>query len=373
MSINIVQAITDQLGGGTLNKLSSLLGESPARTESAAKAAVPTLLAGFTHTASTPEGAQRLYNAASQQDPEVTTNFASKLNPSTATAGASGLSNLLGGAHFNNLTTALGQFTGIKAGGIGSLLGMIAPLALGFLGKHQRAEGLDASGLAGFLNGQRQNISSAMPTGLSTILGRIPGFSGFAPRTTVEEPSLATGAAPPYTGASYGSGRSEPGPAAARSAGRWLVPLLIALAVLWALWSWSHRRQAVPPAGQPANTAVEQQPATTPAANVGQITSGLRDTLNSTTTTLNGITDASSAEQAVPQLTQLNDKISSLKSQFNTLPASSKATATGTLQPMVSQIQQSSAKVRNLPGVGERVQGVLNQLDSNVTGLAANP
>ncbi len=372
MNTNIVQLITSQLGGGVVNKLSSLLGESPERTQSAVGAAVPTLLAGMTHVASTPDGAQRLASAASQQDPDITTNFASTLGTG-AGAGSSTLNNLFGGGMMGNLTSVLGRFTGMKSTAVSGLLGMAAPLILGFLGKQQRTMGLDASGLAGFLNSQKQNIVSAMPSGLSNVLGSIPGFSGFTQKLPAEETAYA-GAGPTYTGTSSGAARSaEPvTPVAHRESGapRWLIPLVIAAAILLGLWAWSHRRVAQPAIEQPAATMENALPAT---ASVPQLTSGLRDNLTSATTTLSGITDASTAEQALPQITQINSTIGSLKAQVDKLPASTKSTVLGSLQPAVTSLQQLCTKVRGMPGVSEKVQTTIDQFNSNLSGLTTNP
>lgn len=359
MNINIVQLITSQLGGGTLNKLSSLLGESPEHTQSAVGAAVPTLLAGLTHVASTPEGAQRLSSAVSQQDPNITSNFDSSLASGSA-AGANTLNNLFGGGMVGSLTSVLGRFTGMKSTAISGLLGSIAPLTLGVLGKQQKAMGLDSSGLAGFLNGQKENIANAMPPGLSNVLGSVPGFSGFAQKVPAEEIAHA-GAAPSLSGTTSGSGRSaEPvTPMGHRehATPRWLIPLLIAAAVLLGLWAWSHRHITQP---------------TTLGISTTQVTSGLQDSLTSATTTLSGITDASTAEQALPQLTQINDKIGTLRAQVDKLPASAKSTALGSLQPTVTKLQQLSAKVRGIPGVGDKFQTTLNQFDANLSGLTTN-
>lgn len=367
MNTNIVQTIMSQLGGGTINKLSSVLGESPERTQSAVGAAVPTLLAGLTHVASTPEGAQRLSSAVSQQDPEITSNFGSALDQGAGT-GSSTINNLFGGGLLGNLTAALGRFTGMKSTAVSSLLGILAPLTLGFLGKQQRSMGLDSSGLAGFLNSQKQNIASAMPSGLSSVLSSVPGFSGFTQKLPAAETAYA-GAAPSYSGSSSGSAqsdemrhRAQPSPA------RWLIPLLIALAIILGLWSWNHRRTAQPTTGQPAATM--ENPANAPAAN--QVASSLQSTLSSATTTLGGITDASSAQQALPQLNQVNDQLAALRAQVDRLPASARSTTLGAMQPTITRVQQLSAKVRGIPGVGEKLQTTLDQFDANLSGLAAN-
>lgn len=366
MNVNIVQLITSQLGGGTINKLSSFLGESPEHTQSAVGAAVPTLLAGLTHVASTPEGAQRLSSAVSQQDPNITSNFDSSLATGSA-AGSSTLNNLFGGGMVGSLTSVLGRFTGMKTTAVSGLLGSIAPLTLGVLGKQQKAMGLDSSGLAGFLNGQKQNIASAMPSGLANVLGSVPGFSSFAPKVPAEEIAHA-GAAPSFSGTTSGSGRSaaQVEPEMQRKPGSsvsWIVTLLVAAAIVLGLWSWSHRQATQP---------VTEQLGTTMVNSTAQISSGLQDSLASATTTLSGITNSSTADQALPQLTQLNNKIGTLRAQADKLPASAKSTALNSLQPTIAKLQQLSAKVRGTPGVSDKFQTTLNQFDANLSDLKTN-
>jgi hypothetical protein len=49
-------------------------------------------------------------------------------------------------------------------------LGLLGPVVLGVLGREQRDRGLDASGLANLLISQKNNVSAALPAGLSKYL-----------------------------------------------------------------------------------------------------------------------------------------------------------------------------------------------------------
>src|SRR6185436_2866833 len=55
-------------------------------------------------------------------------------------------------------------------------LGMIGPMILGVLKKQKSSLGLDAGGVANLLSQQKQNIASAMPSGLGNLLGSVPGI-----------------------------------------------------------------------------------------------------------------------------------------------------------------------------------------------------
>jgi len=172
MSNNIVEMITSQLGGDAMGKLSSFLGESTDHTHKAVGAAVPALLAGLSNTASTPEGARRLSSITEQADTGLLGNFSSMLSSQGAAIqnkGSGVLNSLLGGGMLSSLGSGLGRFTGLPSGVITGLLGTLAPLIFGVLGKHQKSAGLDATGLGNFLAGHTPNISAAMPSGLSSV------------------------------------------------------------------------------------------------------------------------------------------------------------------------------------------------------------
>lgn len=374
MSENIVQLISSHLGGN-VNRLSSLLGETPEKTQGAVGAAVPTLLAGLTHVASTPEGANRLQNTINQQDPNVVSNFTSRLTEGGAVnpeASSNMLTNLLGGGLSSNLTSVLGRFTGMKGGSMTGLLGSIAPLALGLIGKQANVgRGGDASGITNYLNSQKQNVTAAMPSGLSSLLGSIPGLGGFVQKA---EPELAhAGAAPSYTGTTGPRVYSEARPVGhARHASpwRWLLPLIALGLIIWGLSAWNRNRRAQAPV--PATTTEQPRTVSQPGAGTtapggaAALTSNLRDTLGNASSTLSGITDANSAQQAVPQLNQLSDKLSGMKSQMDALPAAAKPTVMNSVQPSVARIQEQSAKIRGMPGVSPTVQSSLDKLDASV-------
>ncbi|EEF60210.1 DUF937 domain-containing protein [Pedosphaera parvula] len=386
MSANIVELISHQIGGNT-NRLSSLLGESPERTQHLAGAAIPTLLAGLTHVASTPEGAHRVQNAINEQEPDQETNFASRLTESSSMnpeASSNMLTNLFGAGLSSNLVAILGRFTGVRSSSVSGLLGSIAPLALGLIGKESKSMGGGASGITSYLNSQKSNIMGAMPSGLSTILGSIPGFGAATqpttpatPTTRVEPELTHAGASPSLSGASAGSAsgsRAETGHGRERtSPTRWLIPLILLAIVLWALYAWNRSRRT--PATTEPGTMTEPATRTTlPAAgttvpNASALSSGLQDTLTSATSTLGGITDANSAQQAVPQLNQISDKLNSMKSQMDLLPASAKPTVMNAAQPYTTKIQDLSAKVRAMPGVGEKIGPTLDKLDASVSSL----
>ena len=182
MSFNIIDAVKSQLGDAALGQLGSLIGESQDKTKAATGATVPALLASLGNLASKPEGANQLFSALGKQDPGLLGNFANLLGSqgnAVAQQGNSLLGTLLGNNQLGLLVGALAKFTGLGQGSTSSLIGTLAPLLLGVLNNHSQSQGLNASGLAGLLSGQKQNILGAMPAGLGSALGGVSGLSGF--------------------------------------------------------------------------------------------------------------------------------------------------------------------------------------------------
>src|SRR4051812_40065490 len=79
--MNIMDVVRSTLGGGTtMSAISSQLGLGQDQTQRATSATIPTLLAGLTHVASTPHGAEQLSDAISRQDPGMVDNISNTLS-----------------------------------------------------------------------------------------------------------------------------------------------------------------------------------------------------------------------------------------------------------------------------------------------------
>jgi outer membrane protein OmpA-like peptidoglycan-associated protein len=154
------------------------------------------------------------------------------------------LSTLFGG-NIGNVASALAGYAGVKSSTGASLLNLAAPLVLAILGRRTRTDNLNASSLAGLLTGQKDAFAAALP-------GPLANIGSFLSPPTGERAAYAAAAAP--------EGRP--------SIWRWLLPLLIALGLLWLLSSLFGRREERPVEDTvPPPAAVEPGPA--PAPGVG--------------------------------------------------------------------------------------------------------
>src|SRR5688572_25653374 len=174
MTTNLVSTIAQVLNSDIAARVASSFGIDSAQVTKAFQAGVPGLLAALASLASKPAGATALSKAVTQQDPGVLSSLAGMLGGAGQNAlidsGASTLTSLLGGSTMSTLSDAIGRYTGISAGTSKSLMGLLAPVALGVLGQQQRAGGLDAQALGGLLTSQKDNIARALPSGFADYL-----------------------------------------------------------------------------------------------------------------------------------------------------------------------------------------------------------
>ncbi len=176
MSINLVDLVMKQVGGNLPGVLGSLLGESADKTKGALDGAVPAILGGLMGVASKGgAAADQLAAAVGGQDDSMLDNLAGMLgggeHRAIADQGGSLLKSLLGDGVAGSLVGAVSKFSGLGSGSSKSLLGTLVPIVMSVLGRQQKNQGLDASGLMGMLNDQKDHISKAMPSGLATALG----------------------------------------------------------------------------------------------------------------------------------------------------------------------------------------------------------
>jgi hypothetical protein len=131
------------------------------------------VLAGLINNAESGGDATLLSNAKEVAGSNILGNLGSLFSgTSTLPSSVGSLSNLFGD-RAGTITSALSSFAGIKSSSVNSLLGMIAPLVLGIIGKHAMDNNLSPTGLSSFLSAQKSSIGNALPSGLNitTLFG----------------------------------------------------------------------------------------------------------------------------------------------------------------------------------------------------------
>jgi len=210
MSFNLIGLVTDAFSSDIVKKAAAFNGESESAVAKSLSAAVPAALAGIINKA---EGAGvdsviSLAKTAFQSG--ILGNLASTFThegggvPSFAPALLTGLF----GNKYGSLANGLSAFAGTKGATSASILGSVVPLALGFLGKHVTESNMPSASVASLLNGIRGEVTSAVPSGFD--LHSLIGLQSGAPmaQKVVEE----------------------------KSGNKWLLPLLLLLLGVIALW-----------------------------------------------------------------------------------------------------------------------------------------
>ncbi|MDH3662161.1 MAG: DUF937 domain-containing protein [Alphaproteobacteria bacterium] len=181
---------------------------------------------------------------------------------------------------------------------------------------------------------------------------------------------------------------------------RWLLPLLILLALIWLGFKFlggGDVEEAVSDASDAASSAVE---ATTEAASeavdaatdaagdaadaassavetmtamVGDIDvgGGLTSTFDGLTETLSGITDTASAEAALPALEELSTGLDSLTGLADQLPEGAVGGITDMVTSGLSGLDDLMANLESMPGVGDLIKPIIDQIRDKLAAFTA--
>jgi Bacterial protein of unknown function (DUF937) len=365
--MDLVSLIMQFLTPDMIGRIATALGLDRNNTQSAIGAAVPALLAGFSNTASQPGGAQKLVDAARQQTGTLA-NFANMLGTggqsSLIEKGTQMLSALLGGRDQNSLAQAVAKFAGLGQGSAGSLLGMLAPVVMGTIGQ-QQGRSLDARGITGLLASQKDSIAAALPTGFSNLLGGtgLLDALGSAARTATAAGSEAARASTSAARAVSDTGRRAAGAAASTSLNwlYWLIPIAAIAALLIYYFA------------KPAEQVVQQGVPTAQSLMVGGVDIGkqVTDSITSLRTALGSITDAASAQAALPKLRDVTAQIDKVDGMIGQLSLEQRKLLTGLVNPVMPTLNQLFDKVLAIPGVADVLKPAIDALKVKLAALTA--
>jgi hypothetical protein len=282
--MNIVAVAMQYLTPMIVDKIASSLGISSPLVTKAIGAILPTILGGLVGSASKPDSLGKLVEAIGKTDAGILGQLGDMIGGSAQSAMVQGgtdlLGSLLGGSAVSTLAGAAAQFAGIGDGPAKSLIGMLAPVAMGSLAGQAKAGNLDAAGIAKLLLGQKENIAAAMPKGFTDLLGGAGGPFG----TLVSAASAAMPAQPRPTATVHDIAQHRP--AAQKSS--WLPWAAAAAALLLGAWYFlgGAPRQTSGLPAIPKGITIEGQDV---GAQLGTAVDRLR-------TTLAGIKDKASAD-----------------------------------------------------------------------------
>ena len=364
MATNLITEIAEVLSPTIISDIASALGLNNTSTEKAILAAIPTILAALASSASRPQGAAKLNDVVAKQEPGVLSSLASVLGEPGQKAlidqGGAVLSSLIGGKTSSALTSAVGQYAGIQGSGAKNLLGLLAPVVLGVLGREKRDSGLDASGLANLLASQKNNIARALPSGFSNYLTG----TGILDDVSVPTATARASSAP-------------------TSPTMWSILGVIALIVVGALaWHFLRHHHHRPTEVAPTNVETPNvaQPGEAPYAgllaklqgikagnvDVGQLATA---SVNDLYSSLVGIKDAATAQSAVPGLNKASSEFDQLDGVLNQLSPENRKLLTDTLAQIRPNLDQLLDKALAIPGVGDVIKPTVDAIRAKLDTL----
>jgi hypothetical protein len=378
--MNLVSLAMQFLTPDMIGRIASGLGLDKGLAGKAISAALPSILAGIVGSSAKPDGLKALTSALGNQDPGLLGSLAGMLGGSNQSSlisnGASVLSNVLGGSATGALAGAVAKFAGIGEGPSKSLLGMLAPVVMGTLGKQQQSAGLDAGGLAKMLMGQKDNIASAMPSGFAQLLGgsglldsigpNLKALSGGTststtttssapkpvPATATSTAARTTTTAAPYTTAKPASASLWP----------WL-----GLAALAGLGWWYYFLSGENKPRVTAQAPAAMQAMMVNGVDVGGQVKSLSDNLR---TTLGSIKDASSAQAALPKLQAAVSELDKVKGLAASMPAAGKSSFAALITSLMGTLNPLFDTALAVPGVSGIVKGPIDQIRNAMTALS---
>jgi hypothetical protein len=372
MAINLTSVVMQLLTPEAIAQISSFLGLDRSATQKAAGGAIPALLAGLSDLVSTPAGASQFAKVLSQQKSGSVTDILRNASPQgLVDTGSNMLTGLFGEGTMGALAQAVGSFAGTGTGGAKSLLGVLGPIVLGTLGQHQRDMGLDANGLTSLLRSQKDQILRAVPLGLTDQLSA----AGLIDRA---EAGARSGMEAASVGASRIAGAtSAAGQTAYNSASRaatqwpyWLAGLVILGGLAWYASERPDTQVAEHPTTmQPATGTVGMAPAdlTVDGVNLANKFSSSVDALKAA---LPGITDADTAQAAVPKINEVTSQLNDISTLATKLSPTARSALAKQVAAATSSIDQMCDKVTAIPGIGAVAKLAIDDLRGKLDALS---
>ena len=159
-----------QQGSEAVGQISQQIGADPSAVQSAIGMALPAILGGLAQKAQQPETAPMIASAITQEQGGFLDNIGGMLGGGSGAGGVNPMlsAGILGTIFGNNQTqiaNQIGQQSGLNTGQVASILMMLAPIVLGYLGRRQTEQGLDQGGIVDMLGGYGQQAQQQPQSG----------------------------------------------------------------------------------------------------------------------------------------------------------------------------------------------------------------
>lgn len=168
MSSSILEMLMESLSGEPTRQISRQVGGNEESVQKALGGALPVLLAALNRNAGSAGGAESLLDALGRHDGGVLDDVGGFVSQGTTGEGDGILRHALGERR-GTVEAGIGRMSGLESGTVSQILAMVAPLVMGALGRQQRQQGLDTSGLAGLLGQENQAVGRRAPEAMGLV------------------------------------------------------------------------------------------------------------------------------------------------------------------------------------------------------------
>ena len=176
MSVNLMDTLKEAVSEEIMGKIGGLIGQSGSgETKSLVDTAAGSILGGLMKKASTPGGANDVFQAVEDHDDGVLDRLGDLLDGDDSrveleSSGGRMLDTVFGG-QTQGMAGALAEFLGLDEAMVKKLLAMVAPMVMGIIKRQMKSRSLDSVGLGNLLGEQKDSLANLLPTSLSNSLG----------------------------------------------------------------------------------------------------------------------------------------------------------------------------------------------------------
>lgn len=358
MAVNLLDLVKTAVSGQVADQLGSLVGIDKAKSSSAIESVVPVLLGSLLKKASTPSGASELSKVLKDQDTSILDNLGGLLGGAGSSdllsMGTKFLPMLLGSSQSSIISTLV-KLLGFNDKTITSLLGYLAPIVMGVVGKQAKAAGgFDPGVLTDLLKGQSNFLGNALPNELKGAMGMADMLGGKAADAARAATTAATQAA-----------ESASNPLS------WLLPLILLAALGYLGYTFFNQKPAekkdVPAAASGDKDKKTELPSLD-AIDLTDLKKNLSGTFEGLTGALESITDVDTAKGAISKIEDAAKAYAGFG--IDKLPAAAKTGLVPFLKPYITKITELLEKAYLIPGVKDVVEPAIGPMLKTVTGLA---
>ncbi len=192
MALNLLSELKNNIGSSLAKHSPTFLGEESDKTETAISGTYATILAALVEKGSTEKGASQIFKTVEKANPEILNNVDQIFTRSPQSinglvnVGTRDLPTFMGNKQ-REASNLIAAQSGMKKEASSKLMKLATPFLMSMLGKEVTGKGLDAKGLMNLIQGQKNNLSGALPEGMKNVL-QLSSFGWTKEEVKVAEP-----------------------------------------------------------------------------------------------------------------------------------------------------------------------------------------